>query len=94
MNKPIWRVGSKVPINVYRNDEPVFQCHTAEMAAEVVANLNVAEIASELYKAVMALPLDAFDKPMEEMDAADFSGHAGEFVEAMQLARIALGRAK
>ncbi len=35
-----WRVGGKVPLNVYRDDKPMFQCHTPEDAAEVVALLN------------------------------------------------------
>ena len=36
----IWRVGSKVPINVYEDDAPVCQCHTPEMAARIVRAMN------------------------------------------------------
>lgn len=35
-----WRVGNRVPLNVYLNDKPMFQCHTPEDAAMVVALLN------------------------------------------------------
>lgn len=35
-----WRVGGKVPLNVYQGDRPMFQCHTPEDAAMVVAKLN------------------------------------------------------
>jgi hypothetical protein len=38
-----WRVGGKVPLNVYENDEPMFQCHTPEDAARIVAMLNAIE---------------------------------------------------
>jgi len=36
----MWRVGTKVPINVYKNDVPVCQCQTPELAAEIVAGMN------------------------------------------------------
>lgn len=35
-----WRVGGKVPLNVYEGDRPMFQCHTPEDAARIVAALN------------------------------------------------------
>jgi len=35
-----WRVGSKVPINVYEGDRPICQCHTAEDAKRIVAAMN------------------------------------------------------
>ena len=35
-----WRVGSKVPLNVYEGDRPVCQCHTPEDAARIVAAMN------------------------------------------------------
>lgn len=37
---PRWRVGRKVPINVYEGDRPVCQCHTAEDARRIVAAMN------------------------------------------------------
>lgn len=36
----IWRVGRKVPINVYDGDRPVCQCHNAEDAALIVAAME------------------------------------------------------
>lgn len=36
----MWRVGSKVPLNVYDGDRPVCQCHTPEDAARIVAAMN------------------------------------------------------
>ena len=39
-------MGGKVKLNVYRDDAPMFQCHTPEQAAEVVALLNRGERAS------------------------------------------------
>lgn len=37
---PRFRIGRSVPINVYDNDDPVFQGHTPEKAAELVELLN------------------------------------------------------
>ena len=36
----VWRVGSKVPINVYDGDRPVCQCQTAADAALIVKAVN------------------------------------------------------
>jgi hypothetical protein len=38
-----WRVGGKVPLNVYHHDRPMFQCHTPEDAANIVHLLNLAD---------------------------------------------------
>ncbi len=35
-----FRVGEKVPLNVYEGDRPMFQCHTPEDAARIVGLLN------------------------------------------------------
>jgi hypothetical protein len=35
-----WRVGTKVPINIYDGDRPVCQCQTAADAARIVAAVN------------------------------------------------------
>ena len=35
-----WRVGSKVPINVYEGDRPVCQCHTVTDARRIVSAMN------------------------------------------------------
>lgn len=39
----IWRVGGTVTLNVYENNKIMFQCHTPEDAARVVALLNRTE---------------------------------------------------
>lgn len=38
--KPPWRVGGKVPLNVYEGNTPMFQCHTPEQAQRIVSLLN------------------------------------------------------
>ena len=51
----IWRVGGKVPLNVYEGDKPMFQCHTPEDAARIVALLNgdaVREVGRKLAEAL------------------------------------------
>jgi len=35
-----WRIGRKVPINVYEGDRPVCQCHTVGDAALIVNAVN------------------------------------------------------
>jgi hypothetical protein len=35
-----WRVGRKVPINVYEGDRPVCQCHTVRNAQRIVDAMN------------------------------------------------------
>lgn len=40
-----WRVGKRVPINVYKDDAPVCQCQTPELAAEIVRGMNAMAIA-------------------------------------------------
>lgn len=37
---PIWRVGSRVPLNVYEGDSPVCQCHNIRHAREIVNAMN------------------------------------------------------
>ena len=36
-----WRVGTKIPRNLYRNDEPIAMLATPELAAEMAQRLNV-----------------------------------------------------
>ena len=37
---PTWRVGNKVPINVYDGDRPVCQCHNPRDAEMIVRAVN------------------------------------------------------
>lgn len=39
----MWRVGHKVPINVYDGDRPVCQCHNEEDARAIVEAMNAWE---------------------------------------------------
>ena len=48
----------------------------------------------EMLEALRALPLDEFDKPAEDIDAADFKDNAGAFIEAMRLARKAIAKSQ
>lgn len=42
MNKPLWRQGTKVPINIYEGERPVCQCQTAADAKRIVQAVNFA----------------------------------------------------
>lgn len=55
-----WRVGLKVPLNVYDGDRPVCQCHTAEDAALIVAAMgsNTQEAVDEFYLKAQAIIAD------------------------------------
>src|SRR5579872_1906056 len=35
-----WRTGTKVPVNIYKGDRPIFQAHTEADAREVVDGMN------------------------------------------------------
>lgn len=37
---PLWRVGSKVPLNVYEGNRPVCQCHNSDDAVRIVEAMN------------------------------------------------------
>jgi hypothetical protein len=52
-----WRVGKRVPINVYDGDRPVCQCHTVADAKLIVTAVNA------LKDTVDALHEAAFGKP-------------------------------
>lgn len=59
-----WRVGSKIPLNVYEGDRPVCQCHSEEDAKRIVAACNgqLAGIPKELRETLIeALRLCAED---------------------------------
>ncbi len=43
-----WRVGSKVPLNVYEGDRPVCQCHTEKDAARLVKAMNAIPRAEDI----------------------------------------------
>jgi hypothetical protein len=39
-DRPQWRIGHKVPINVYEGDRPVCQCHNEADAKLIVKSVN------------------------------------------------------
>lgn len=39
-NQEPWRVGRRIPINIYEGDRPICQCHTAIDAATIVRAVN------------------------------------------------------
>lgn len=38
--EPLWRVGTKVPLNIYEGNRPVCQCHHEQDALRIVAAVN------------------------------------------------------
>lgn len=48
---PRFRTGTKVALNVYDGDRPIFQAHSAESAAELVELLNLGHHADALLEA-------------------------------------------
>jgi N-dimethylarginine dimethylaminohydrolase len=43
----VWRVGSKIPINVYDGDRPVCQCQTVLDARNIVRAVNASQERAE-----------------------------------------------
>ena len=39
-----WRTGARISLNVYRDDKPMFQCHTPEDASMIVRILNERDV--------------------------------------------------
>lgn len=54
--KITWRVGNRVPVNLYRDDVIAGQCQSAEIAAEIVAGMQQAARVRELEAAIKAAP--------------------------------------
>lgn len=40
----MWRTGSRVPLNVYKGDVPICQCHTPEDAIDIVTGMNAVAV--------------------------------------------------
>jgi hypothetical protein len=73
-----WRVGRKVPRNLYRGDEPIAMLATAELAQEIAERLNSAEQISE-QAARQFIALQRMSKERDDLLAA--CGAAEYFVE-------------
>jgi hypothetical protein len=56
--------------------------------------MNREQLLQEALEALKTLPLDSFGDDMSKCDAADFVDHAGEFFEAIQLAKEVLRKAE
>jgi hypothetical protein len=66
-----WRVGHKVPLNVYKGDRPVCQCHNAEDAAAIVQAMNIKLAACRLVEFAMVVRRDGnTDEFMERLGEA------------------------
>jgi len=61
---------------------------------EMEANALLIAAAPDLLEALKALPLEAFDKDMDAIDAAEFVDNAGDFFTAMVKARAAIAKVK
>lgn len=42
-----WRVGTKIPLNLYKDERPVCRCHNEEDARELAAGMNAAYALAE-----------------------------------------------
>lgn len=59
-----WRVGRKVPINVYEGDRPVCQCHTALDARLIVKAVNsIKQLQQKIYDAAQLTKPKSQRKP-------------------------------
>lgn len=75
-----WRVGGKVPVNVYDGDRPVCQCHNAEDAARIVTSINTLTAAESREAAAK----DERDESREEIVslAQEHANYMGEDFES------------
>lgn len=88
----------------YYNDDVRIRCKKCGLTADYYTKLEYAingwntrpiedalRAENERLRAILKLlPLDYFDKPREELDAADFVDCSNSFIEAMDKARKAL----
>lgn len=70
MRETKWRVGTKVPLNVYEGDRPVCQCHTAEDAARIVAAMTSVPQLRATLEATLPFVDGTFDGAMARIRAA------------------------
>lgn len=63
-----WRVGGKVPLNVYEGDKPMFQCHTPEDAARVVDLLNAGSARVPFHKTGTAVDVEGEIEYLKSLD--------------------------
>lgn len=68
---PLWRVGGKIPLNVYEGDAPMFQCHTPEDATRIVEQLNRARTALPEYAKLYMEALDLLSEIYFDSEGVD-----------------------
>lgn len=69
--KDQWRIGRKVPINIYDGDRPVCQCHTVEDAKRIVRGVNGDERMRAAVKPFLAM-LRTFPKMPRPVTPASY----------------------
>lgn len=69
-----WRVGSKVPLNVYDGDRPVCQCHNVGDAALIVDAMNGCEAQHAMLRAELQRLRSGAST--EALETADWAGVA------------------
>ena len=88
MNDKLWRVGSKVPLNVYDGEgNPVCQCHSEVQSQLIVAAVNYARAVTNIVTQGSGVEVIALErmrqKVTEGYTAEHDAGHAnGELVSA------------
>ena len=80
-----WRVGTKVPLNIYRDDVPICQCHSDIDSRFIVAGMNQVEYLLESERSLREQndALNELRQIREEMKTADWVRRLGE-IEARQ----------
>jgi hypothetical protein len=74
-----WRVGTKVPLNVYEADRPVCQCRREEDARRIVDAMNVFDAMSRWSGSVKA-----FDTPETVAAKAKAARELGDLVGSLR----------
>src|SRR4051794_33939646 len=77
-----WRVGTRIPENVYDGDRPVCQCHTAADAMQIVVAMNGAQVARpsllELHEKLTSHLFPEHSNVEEHFLALALAGEVGE----------------
>lgn len=71
--RPEWRLGRNIPLNVYEADRPVCQCHNREDAARIVSAVNSESRLAQLERVREAL-IESLTA-MAEFEAKALSHH-------------------
>lgn len=69
----VWRIGAKVPLNIYAGDRPVCQCHNAQDAALIVAAVNRRQRSEQLATENAALAQRVEELEDQQEDAIEMA---------------------